>query len=126
MKTNTKKKIILLTIIGTVVTALTIFFVMLFTVKPSVIGVWQGEVKYLEKYGCDTIRTVEFEADGDATSILIEAQTGTVLNIDTGYWSLSGFEASFKETGEIGTVCYDFNPITRTIKNGRSIYRKIG
>lgn len=124
MNTVLKNKKILIAL-GIIAVILVVFLVMLFTVKPRVVGVWQGEITYLEKYGCNTIRTIEFESDGEATKVLMNAKTGSILSVESGYWNVSGFEASFREPGESGRVVYDFNAITGTLKNGDNTYKKI-
>lgn len=124
MNTILKNKKFLITL-GIIAVILVVFLVMLFTVKPRVVGVWQGEITYLEKYGCNTIRTIEFESDGEATKVLVNAKTGSILSVESGYWSVSGFEASFREPGESGRIVYDFNVITGTLKNGDNTYKKI-
>ena len=124
MNTILKNKKILIAL-GIVAVILVVFLVMLFTVKPRVVGVWQGEITYLEKYGCNTILTIEFESDGEATKVWRNAKAGSILNVKSGYWKVSGFEASFREPGEIGEVVYDFNVITGTLKNVDNTYKKI-
>ena len=117
-----KNKKILIPLIAIVLVLVT-FLVLLFTVKSRVVGVWQRETIYLKHYGCDAILVVEFEPDGDVNEVLKNAQTGEILNIESGYWKLSGFEISVPQPG--GRTCYDFNPLTGTIKNGDNTYKKI-
>ena len=124
MNTILKNKKILIAL-GIVAVILVIFLVMLFTVKPRVVGVWQSEITYVEEYGCNTIRTIEFESDGEATKVLMNAETGSILSVESGYWNVSGFEASYREPGENVRTVYDFNAITGTLKNGDYTYKKI-
>lgn len=111
--------------LGVLALVLVIFFILLCTTKSRVVGVWQREVMYLEHYGCDAIMVVEFESDGDFNKVLKNAQTGKILKIESGYWKLSGFEISVPQPDGNGRTCYDFNPLTGTLKNGDQMYKKI-
>ncbi|MBQ8494288.1 MAG: hypothetical protein IJ465_00860 [Clostridia bacterium] len=105
---------------------LVVFCCMLLTVKMRVTGVWQRELVYLPKYGCDSIVVVALNHDGTAQKILTNANTGAILSAENGYWDVIGFAARYRVPGESGYIQYDFNPITGGIKNGKHDYYKIG
>ncbi len=121
--TNGKKVIISLAIVVAVI--LVAFVAMLFTVEQRVVGTWQRELWYHTGYSCNTYLIFEFEADGDATEYITNANTGAILETKVGYWNVSGFEVSYRERGVNGVTVLAFNPITGTMENNDMVYVKI-
>lgn len=119
-----QNKTVRIALIALLVLAL-VFAVLLMTAKSRVVGTWQREVVYLEHYGCDSIMVTTFHADGTANSLLTNAQTGAILNASSGYWDMSGFEASYSIPSKDGKTVYTFNPITGNLKNGNYQYQKL-
>jgi hypothetical protein len=71
--------------------------------------------------------TVIFNKDGSATQILTNANSGEVLNMETGSWRVKGFTVQYVEDGESfrdGHTPYTFNPLTGKLKNNL-LYTKI-
>lgn len=108
--------------LGIIVLVVILFFILLFTVKPRVIGVWQRDVGYMDSYGCAVISTLKLDDDGSFVLIYTNANTGAVLRTKSGIWSVSWFEVQCREIGLNGFYPYMFNPITNQL-NG--VYKKI-
>lgn len=118
------KRKVFMPIVWSIVAVCIIFFGMLLTVESRVVGTWQREVMYLEKYGCDAVMVIDFNKDGTFSQVLYKADSKKILNTKEGYWKVSWFEVVAKEPGQSGSTPYDFNPITGTLKNNK-LYHKL-
>lgn len=120
--TEHKQKII---VCGCILAAIVIVFILLLaTVKPRVIGVWQKDVGYMDYYGCAVISTLVLDDDGSFSQIYTNANTGAVLKTKSGVWTVSWFEVQCREIGERGYSPYMFNPIANQLNNN-GVYKKI-
>ena len=121
MKNILKNKKFLIAI-GSIVAIIVIaYLLILLTVKPRVVGVWQAaETEYLEKYDCKVIKSIEFKEDGESEFVLRDAQTDEILYVDERRWYVSGFDVHNSRT-----LYYAFDPISGTLKNGPDLYLKI-
>lgn len=126
-----KKK--LLVTIGVVVLALVVLLIVVFSnlsnsLDYKAIGKWESQIQYLKSYGAETYRIVKLNSDGSAVRLLINANAGTILEVEKGSWMVSGLNIVVVRELEYGTypMEYQYDFFTDTLKNGSNVYRKTG
>ena len=124
MATGNKKWIVIL-IAAVVLIGVIAALIFLLPLSPKkVVGVWHStESNYLSNYDCDTVRVVVIHSNHTSMAVLMDAETGAVLNTEYGEWHTvnRGVRVDLPETESSITYKYRGG----MLENGIWTYEKV-
>ena len=92
--------------------------------EEKAVGLWQRETVYLDHYGCDADLFIAFADGGDYIEVLLDHDSGELLNMELGEWEIVKGKIEAQESGKPGTTVYKFTG--NKLKNGKLKFTKIG